>query len=369
MSIRIGSSCALSVPMAIGRVVETRLFISGTQSKWDEVSKYCIANKIYLIVTPCINRNDGSGHYPNDTEWKSFIDSTCQKLKNWGANRYNARLSLVNEPMKFCSREQYKHLIDIAYPIVKGYGFLCGAGNEEFLTAQAKGNMYQYILANCQFDILDIHIQGSCDSPEKTEFWCNTARSWTSKPIYCPEAFYSNIATSGGWNLLKSQMENAERIGCSNFCNVFNNLDTTMFPFNTSDWHKLCFKINGVLRSNYWSKWNTLIESKAPIPNIPPSPIIIEGEDMKLILLKKGSKGNQVKWLQRILLENYQVPNPSGVDGIFGSQTEQQVRDYQEEKELVIDGIVGTETTIKLIEESSDPKKWQRILVIYASFQ
>jgi len=341
MSIRIGSSCALSVPMAIGKVVETRRFI-GSHSDWIAVSQYCIQNKIYLIVTICINRNDMSGHYPGDTEWKAFIDSTCQKLKNYGGNRYNCRISLINEPMKFCSREQYAHLINLAYPIVKGYGFLCGAGNEEFLTAQAKGNMYQYILSHCNFDILDVHIQGSCDSKEKTEFWCNTARNWTNKSIDCTEAFYSDIAIPSGWQLLNTQLNCAENIlKCKNFCNVFNNLDTTMFPFNTSSWHKLCFKINGVLRSNYWAHWKILMDSKAPIPNIKE---VFEMYGIEINYVKPNSKNEETRAIQQIMIDKGYNLSPYGADGIYGSVTKAAIEKWQTDNNLKIDGWVGKET-------------------------
>jgi hypothetical protein len=345
---------------------ETRLFIGGKQSKWDEVSKYCLTNNKYLIVTPCINRNDGSGHYPSDTEWIAFIDSMCQKLRNWGANRNNCRISLVNEPMKFCTREQYKHLIDLAYPIVHGHGFLCGAGNEEFLTAQAKGNMYQYILANCKFDILDVHIQGSCDNKEKTEFWCNKARSWTTKQIDCPEAFYADIAKPEGWSLLKTQLNCAENIlGCQNFGNVFNNLDTTMFPFNTSGWHKLCFKINGVFRNEttkkYWNEWVKIAGSKAPIPNI------IEGEeDMKLdTIYKEGSKGIGVKFIQKVLNEDIKPEPLLKVDGIWGIKTNAVVLKYQEKYNLSqYGGAIGPNTMQDMIKQY--PDIWDNIQYLWA---
>ena len=81
MSIRIGSSCALSPAMAKGKVVETRRFI-GSQSAWKSTAQVALQHNQYLIMNPCINRNDQSGHYPSDTEWKSFINDTCIYLKN-----------------------------------------------------------------------------------------------------------------------------------------------------------------------------------------------------------------------------------------------------------------------------------------------
>lgn len=364
--IRIGSSCALKKSMAIGKVVETRRFI-GSTSDWKEVSKYCIDNNIYLILTPCINRNDNSGHIPNYSEWVTFITDTCSYLKSIGANKNNTRLSIINEPMKYCDRETYAQLINIAVPIIHSYGFYAGAGNEEFLTAQAKGNMYQYILSHCQFDILDIHIQGSCDTKEKTEYWTNTARSWTDKQIDCTEAFYSDIGTWNGWQLLLTQLSNAERIGCKNFCNVFNNLDQSAFPLNTDNWKRLSFCVNGKQRSPYWQDWLKIIEQKAPVPNI--INLISEEEDMKLEILRLGSKGNQVKWLQEILEIEYGFENEGGFDGIYGVKTEAQVKAYQSANRLLVDGKVGKDTIFDLIIKSEMPDYWWKKLLIYMAYE
>lgn len=58
------------------------------------------------------------------------------------------------------------------------------------------------------------------------------------------------------------------------------------------------------------------------------------------MLLKKGSKGNDVKTLQKLL--HLQV------DGIFGALTEEAVKDFQKVNNLQIDGIVGDKTWTKL---------------------
>lgn len=54
---------------------------------------------------------------------------------------------------------------------------------------------------------------------------------------------------------------------------------------------------------------------------------------MSTIVLKKGDKNNNVKILQRALGIND--------DGIFGTQTEECVKEFQEKNGLVADGIVG----------------------------
>ncbi|HIK16235.1 MAG TPA: peptidoglycan-binding protein [Leptolyngbyaceae cyanobacterium M33_DOE_097] len=62
-------------------------------------------------------------------------------------------------------------------------------------------------------------------------------------------------------------------------------------------------------------------------------------------LLKRGSRGGQVYELQEQLNRlGYRVP----VDGVFGSETENAVRQYQEACRLAVDGIVGSDTRTRL---------------------
>jgi N-acetyl-anhydromuramyl-L-alanine amidase AmpD len=59
------------------------------------------------------------------------------------------------------------------------------------------------------------------------------------------------------------------------------------------------------------------------------------------MLLKKGSKGNAVKEVQKAL--------GLTADGIFGAYTEAAVKRYQSENGLVVDGVVGPKTFDKLV--------------------
>ena len=69
-------------------------------------------------------------------------------------------------------------------------------------------------------------------------------------------------------------------------------------------------------------------------------------------ILKKGSIGSYVKYLQQKLLSKLY---PVGIiDGIFGANTERAVKEFQEENGLSPDGIVG-------------PKTWEKVLDISAS--
>ena len=65
------------------------------------------------------------------------------------------------------------------------------------------------------------------------------------------------------------------------------------------------------------------------------------------ITLRKGSRGNGVKWLQTIL--NKKGFNCGAVDGIFGNGTFNAVIKYQKYNNLVADGIVGKNTRAKLL--------------------
>jgi peptidoglycan hydrolase-like protein with peptidoglycan-binding domain len=60
-------------------------------------------------------------------------------------------------------------------------------------------------------------------------------------------------------------------------------------------------------------------------------------------ILKKGSTGKDVKRVQRILVM-LKLLVYTGIDGSFGTNTENAVRVFQESKNLTVDGIVGSAT-------------------------
>jgi peptidoglycan hydrolase-like protein with peptidoglycan-binding domain len=64
-------------------------------------------------------------------------------------------------------------------------------------------------------------------------------------------------------------------------------------------------------------------------------------------LLKRGSYGESVKWLQfQLVALNGAILN---IDGVFGEQTEKAVIKYQEAKGLEVDGIAGEQTIKSLV--------------------
>lgn len=66
--------------------------------------------------------------------------------------------------------------------------------------------------------------------------------------------------------------------------------------------------------------------------------------NVTLNVLKKGSKGEQVKALQRMLYAMGYNLGSNPIDGDFGSKTDAAVRAYQKSKGLTVDGIVGAKT-------------------------
>jgi peptidoglycan hydrolase-like protein with peptidoglycan-binding domain len=65
--------------------------------------------------------------------------------------------------------------------------------------------------------------------------------------------------------------------------------------------------------------------------------------------LKKGSKGESVKALQRLLIGNGLGCGNAGVDGIFGNATVTAAKEFQRRNSLAVDGIVGKKTWEKLL--------------------
>lgn len=71
--------------------------------------------------------------------------------------------------------------------------------------------------------------------------------------------------------------------------------------------------------------------------------------NVKVSILKKGSRGNNVKALQALLIGYGYDCGRSGVDGDFGTATDSAVRKYQSRNNLDVDGSVGPKTWAKLL--------------------
>lgn len=76
---------------------------------------------------------------------------------------------------------------------------------------------------------------------------------------------------------------------------------------------------------------------------------IKEDDEVKLEMLSKGSKGDNVKALQILLIGYGYSCGKSGADGDFGSDTDEAVCKYQKANGLTVDGIVGNDTWEKIL--------------------
>ena len=97
----------------------------------------------------------------------------------------------------------------------------------------------------------------------------------------------------------------------------------------------------GVVSSSVSSSWNAFGRLNIKWDDEPKQYVLTR-------ILKKGCKGDDVKELQKKLISlGYKLPK-YGADGDFGKETDKYVRQFQVDKKLKADGIVGKNTCTKL---------------------
>ena len=75
--------------------------------------------------------------------------------------------------------------------------------------------------------------------------------------------------------------------------------------------------------------------------------------------IRKGSKGDDVKYAQNLLLAlGYELPK-YGADGRFGEETDAAVRAFQRDEGLAVDGVIGRNTWLALDKSISEPDEKQ----------
>lgn len=65
-------------------------------------------------------------------------------------------------------------------------------------------------------------------------------------------------------------------------------------------------------------------------------------------ILKQGSRGEDVKRLQKVLIARDFCPKSFVADGVFGPTTKKAVKEFQRQSHLPVDGIVGGKTWDRL---------------------
>ena len=79
-----------------------------------------------------------------------------------------------------------------------------------------------------------------------------------------------------------------------------------------------------------------------------PKPVAKNPYPTPTVNVKKGQKGNNVKWVQWELKRLGYDLGKYGIDGDFGTATDKAVRAFQKKKGLAVDGIVGKNTRAAL---------------------
>jgi len=354
MSIYIGGSCVGWGDTTPDTTVNEIRFVQSERHHpidWLAV-EMSLANKIKMIINI---DSYGDGHnrgWHSEFNLRNFTEEIITELLRRSNNsgithnqlRKFCRLTFDNEANEIYSPHSYGLYLDIFYNQVNGR-FDVGAGN----FGNNRTDYYEYILQNHRnsFEILDIHLQNGFETLTKIDQnigWYGGMAKQYGKRISCTEAndTNNNLWSDYGYMILKHQLEKAREIGCEDFCMVFIKMDR-----ESPNYRKISFNYHGDVNP-HWNKFKRLIADNKPIPI--PEPII-EEEDMKLINLKPGSKGGQVRWLQEILMIEYGYPNDyeNPFDGAYGNFTKEQVLQYQEDNGLNQDGIVGVNTTLDLI--------------------
>lgn len=78
--------------------------------------------------------------------------------------------------------------------------------------------------------------------------------------------------------------------------------------------------------------------------------------------LKKGMKGDDVKYIQESLISLGHSCGKKGADGSFGSDTEKAVKSFQKDKKLTQDGIVGKKTWNAIEAAKSSTVRYTKVL-------
>ena len=112
--------------------------------------------------------------------------------------------------------------------------------------------------------------------------------------------------------------------------------------------------INGVTTSRVtagkWTHWGEL-KGVDYADDSPAEPI-----DTSEPVLRRGNKGEDVKKLQKLLVEKGYSVGSCGIDGDFGTATQKAVKDFQKANKLVVDGVVGAMTWAAL--KKATPKRF-----------
>jgi peptidoglycan hydrolase-like protein with peptidoglycan-binding domain len=103
----------------------------------------------------------------------------------------------------------------------------------------------------------------------------------------------------------------------------------------------------GIKKSNKWVDPKPYLDKDYPVTTVTKKEELTV--NIEMTVLTKGSKGEQVKTLQRLLMAMGYNLGGYGADGSFGNATDSAVRAFQKAKGLAQDGSVGQATWNKIL--------------------
>lgn len=189
-----------------------------------------------------------------------------------------------------------------------------------------KGKNGSYNTTHIQFEIC----QGS-----------NTDEAYYREAVKCAEEYCAYLCRMHGWtaDCIVSHREAA----LAGYASNHGDPDSWMKHFD-DDMDQFRARVAALLGETVSAEPEVIPEA-APAPSAPATggdTVVIE-----LSVLRKGSKGEQVKTLQRLLTA---MGYPCGaVDGSFGNNTLAGVKSFQKGNKLEVDGSVGTLTWTALL--------------------
>jgi len=321
-------------------------------------------------VIPIVNLSFFRGDRKNN--WTSLIPpeqyGRCSRIvADLLTENFNlAVIAPLNEPRKWLddnttgiyTKFAYNSLTPLQHSKIK-----FSVGNEEYFVSlfQHLGNIFRGKL-NVMFGAHLLSSMGDWDNPRKyfarISDWKNLADSYGLGILNIEGgSWFESYCTYEGHNINKDIIRISKQTGywASNIVVIDNN---NIPKYRRLGYRKYNNEYTQIISEPMMNKSTSYFQDlmnfikregqKVPIPE----PIIIEGEDMfKLKDLQIGSKGNQVRALQEILMLEYGFPNnyDDPFDGKFGNFTDKQVREYQQANRLKVDGWVGINTMTDLI--------------------
>ena len=92
--------------------------------------------------------------------------------------------------------------------------------------------------------------------------------------------------------------------------------------------------------------------------NSPSEPADDKTDTQTMPTVRKGDKGDAVRYLQTLLMKRGYDLGKWGADGDFGAQTEKAVKQFQRDWGLKVDGVCGEQTWKMLMSTPEKPKQY-----------